>query len=108
MIEPTPAAGIAALIVSAAPLLTMAAGMALHRGTGHRLLGTVIIAGALLSLLGIPSVYCLAVSQDKLLITACELAGQAGWFVVGICAVLLAAQRTVPAEPLDAGQAGFR
>ncbi len=108
MIEPTPATGIAALIVSAAPLLTITAGMALHRGTGHRLLGTAIIAGALLSLLGDHRVYSLAVSQGDALAGFCELARQAGWFVVGICAVLLAAQRTVPADYLPVGPGGFR
>lgn len=108
MIEPTPATGIAALIVSAAPLLTIAAGMALHRGTGHRLLGTAIIAGALLSLLGDPRVYSLAMSHVDSLAGFCEFARQAGWFIVGICAVLLAAQRTIPADHFPAGPAGFR
>ena len=108
MIEPTPATGVASLIAGAAPLLTMTAGLVLQMGTGHRLLGMAIIGGALLSLLGDRHIYSLAFSQDGAVIAWCELARQAGWFVVGISAVLLAAQRTMPGNDQLSGGAGFR
>ncbi len=85
-----------ALALAVASFLVVGAGTVLGLRTSHRILGVLIATGGVFSLLGDQQLISLVFDSGNPGTGLCELAGHCGWFIVGICSVLLAAQCTMP------------